>query len=344
MKFYKISFIWLLIALLAFCNVIEAKKHRKHTRSSTNSHATKSKTKTNWSSTTEMGRNGGQLATEEHGYYIKRTFLPYNASANNLANAAPPQSPPYLGIPIDWFPCEGEACTKANTAAISGNTAALLDGFLCDDDCTGPYEPICGKTASELAVFYNKCKLNVAKCRTHGLWLDVPFVECNKTYHNEIAYAERKFKSSPFFRNTKKTAVILKKHNDDSSEEDTMLDVALLALDKIGTQIAEAEAEAIDEAAETTVKGEVNAPLAKPVPEQQSVSVNKPEVESVVIVEAPVKEIVPVTKPVKVTTDVQKIAENSVNKPVEIVSSAKTMGLVVAKKTATNDIKPVVKN
>lgn len=292
-----------LIVLLAIASG-EAKKHKKHRSSYGGAPSSKTKTKTKWSTSTDLGHNGAQLATEEHGYYVKRTFLPLNATAT-------PRSPPYLGIPIAWYACEGAACTKANTAAISSSAAVLQEGFLCDDDCVEPYEPICGKTSSELAVFYNKCKLNVAKCRSHGLWLDVAYEECQKTHTKAVAYAERKFKTSPYFKGTKTIAVQKKKDNDNSSseEDDVVFDVALQALDKIGHQIAAAEAEALDEAATTStvVKSEVS-PIAKPVQAdrmQENVAIIKP-----------VKEISTTAKPIKASV-AQAAVENNVNKPVE---------------------------
>ncbi|XP_036325879.1 uncharacterized protein LOC118738933 [Rhagoletis pomonella] len=322
MKFNKISFISVLIVLLAI-SAANAKRHKKHRSSaSSNSPSSKTKTKTKWSSSSDLGRSGGQLATEEHGYYVKRTFLPLNDSAASYPISTL-RSPPYLGIPIAWYACEGEACTKANTAAISGSAIALQDGFLCDDDCVEPYDPICGKTPSELAVFYNKCKLNVAKCRTHGLWLDVPFEECKQTNPKEVAYAARKFKRSPFFREIKTVNEKVKKpedgksKEDDSSEEDAMLDVALQTLDKIGDQIAEAEAEALDEASTAApVKSEVNSPIAtKPVQAAEDVYVGKPEDEGNPIA-TPAKEISAADKLVK-AHDATKAEENSVLKPVE---------------------------
>lgn len=307
-----------LIFLLA-CADGDAKKHKKHRSSPSGAPSSKTKTKTKWSTSTDLGHNGAQLTTEEHGYYVKRTFLPLNATA-------PPRSPPYLGIPIAWFACEGAACTKVNTAVISGSAMALQEGFLCDDDCVEPYEPICGKTPSELAVFYNKCKLNVAKCRTHGLWLDVAYEECQHTHPKEVAYAERKFKTSPFFKDTKTIAVQKKKDNDNSSseEDDAVLDVALQALDKIGHQIAAAEAQALDEAATTTtttvVKSEVKAPIAKPVQGdriQESATGIKP-----------VQKISTTAKPVKASLP-QATAENNVNKPVESGHLKPTVGVAV---------------
>uniref|UniRef100_A0A034WCN5 uncharacterized protein LOC105222523 n=1 Tax=Bactrocera dorsalis TaxID=27457 RepID=A0A034WCN5_BACDO len=316
MQFYKFTFISVLIVLLAIASG-EAKKHKKHRSSYNGAPSSKTKTKTKWSTSTDLGHNSAQLATEEHGYYVKRTFLPLNATAA-------PRSPPYLGIPIAWFACEGAACTKANTAAISGSAAVLQEGFLCDDDCVEPYEPICGKTPSELAVFYNKCKLNVAKCRTHGLWLDVAYEKCQKTHPKEVAYAERKFKTSPFFKDTKTITVQKKKEEDNSSseEDDAVLDVALQALDKIGHQIAAAEAEALDEAATTStiVKSEVQAPIAKPVQADRMQ-------ENAAIVK-PVKEISTTAKPIKASVT-QAVVENNVNKPVESAHSKPTIGVAV---------------
>lgn len=136
------------------------------------------------------------VATEEHGYYVKRTFLPLTEKSNSSSL----KSPPFLAVPIAWFPCPDADCMKLNSLAINSNKNSLAEGFLCDDDCSAPYEPICGKTSSEVAVFYNKCKLNVAKCRSHGYWSDLAYDECKTQYPEEVKYAESKFRASPFFR------------------------------------------------------------------------------------------------------------------------------------------------
>ncbi|CAD7005998.1 uncharacterized protein LOC101457945 [Ceratitis capitata] len=335
MNFYKISVISVFVLLLTI-TTIDAKKHKKH-RSSYNEARGKSKTKTKWSSSTDLSRTGAQLATEEHGYYVKRTFLPLNATANQPLTA--PRSPPFLAVPIAWFACEGEACTKANTATIGGSAAALQDGFLCDDDCVEPYAPICGRTSSELAVFYNKCKLNVAKCRTHGLWLDVAYEECQKSHPKEVAYAERKFKSSPFFKNTKTVVAVRKPEKDSSSseEDDSVFDVALQALDKIGDRIAEAEAAAIDEASTAIVLGEVNAPTAKPV--KVATILNGTPIPQ------PVKEISTTAKPVK-TSDGQKLLENDINKPVVVADNQPTTppSVAIISEAGSNAAKVVVRD
>lgn len=137
------------------------------------------------------------VASEEHGYYVKRTFLPLDGEGKNFTVL---KSPPFLAIPIAWFACKDTDCLKLNSLALNSNANSLSEGFLCDDDCSGPYEPICGKTSSEVAVFYNKCKLNVAKCRSHGYWTDLAFEECKRQYIEEIKYAEMKFSRSPYFR------------------------------------------------------------------------------------------------------------------------------------------------
>ncbi|XP_037936640.1 uncharacterized protein LOC119670451 [Teleopsis dalmanni] len=192
------ALIFLFVTILLLTSNTEAKKKKKNKSDS----STKTKTKTKWSSSTDMGASGlnSMVATEEHGYYVKRTYLP---SDGKHANSLALQSPPYLGIPIAWFSCEGDDCIKGNTGIINGMTNAFSEGFLCDDDCVEPYEPICGKTQNEVAVFYNKCKLNVAKCRTHGLWSDISYDECKKSYSKEMEYAEKKFKSSPYFKGQK---------------------------------------------------------------------------------------------------------------------------------------------
>lgn len=183
---------------------IEAKRRKHKGSNHPDSHRTKTKTK--WSTSTDLGGSGNaQVASEEHGYYVKRTYSPL-AGANGQR-----KSPPYLAIPIAWFGCEAgkEACQQAtsNSAAINSPDHALSEGYLCDDDCEEGYEPICGQTPNEVAVFYNKCKLNVAKCRTHGLWTDLPYEQCKETYAKETAYTDKKFRCSPFFRDnsTKET-------------------------------------------------------------------------------------------------------------------------------------------
>uniref|UniRef100_A0A1I8NKA5 Kazal-like domain-containing protein n=1 Tax=Musca domestica TaxID=7370 RepID=A0A1I8NKA5_MUSDO len=194
MRIIQLSLV--LVSLLLVSSFAEAGKHKKR-KSHSDSFPTKTKTKTKWSSSTDLGAQtqNSMVATEEHGYYVKRTFLPLAGRAN-----ATKMSPPFLAVPIAWFPCANADCVKLNSMAINSNSNSLAEGFLCDDDCTGPYEPICGKTSSEVAVFYNKCKLNVAKCRSHGYWSDFSYEECKTQYPEEVKYAELKFRANPYFK------------------------------------------------------------------------------------------------------------------------------------------------
>lgn len=238
----------------------EARKKHKH-RSS----ASRSKTKTKWSSSTENAPNGPNslVATEEHGYYVKRTFVPYNNKSGNALNSL--KSPPYLAIPIAWFPCQAaEECSKINSAIINSNSLALSEGFLCDDDCEDAYEPICGKTHSEVAVFYNKCKLNVAKCRSHGLWMDLPYEDCQKSYAQETEYADKKFRKSPYFReqkvvevNEQITETVAKEQN--SKEKELMMNEAFGALNNISEKLEQSsEDNSSEEKKSKVVENETN--------------------------------------------------------------------------------------
>jgi len=175
-------------------------KRRKHKGSDyqhEKSDPHKTKTKTKWSSSTDLA-GSTQVSTEEHGYYVKRTY----AAPGENGDGQKRLSPPYLAIPIAWFSCESgqKDCQTSNSAAINSAAQSLSEGYLCDDDCNELYEPICGRTSSEVAVFYNKCKLGVAKCRSHGLWSDFAYSECQEKYPQETAYADKKFRSSPYFR------------------------------------------------------------------------------------------------------------------------------------------------
>ena len=188
------------MSVLLVTTACEAKKKKHHRSSSAESlDSVKTKTKTKWSSSTNLGpqTKNSMVASEEHGYYVKRTFLPLNGEGKNASSL---KSPPFLAVPIAWFDCKDADCMKLNSLALNSNKNALNEGFLCDDDCSGPYEPICGKTISEVAVFYNKCKLNVAKCRSHGYWSDLSYDNCQMMYPEEVKYAEMKFKCSPYFR------------------------------------------------------------------------------------------------------------------------------------------------
>ncbi|XP_052844142.1 uncharacterized protein LOC128257245 [Drosophila gunungcola] len=202
MRPYQIACILVTALLLLEATPAEAKR-RKHKGSSDHHGHEKSdphqtKTKTKWSSSTDLA-GSTQVSTEEHGYYVKRT---YAAPGESGAMHQKRLSPPYLAIPIAWFSCESgqKDCQSSNSAAINSAAQSLSEGYLCDDDCDELYEPICGRTSSEVAVFYNKCKLAVAKCRSHGLWTDFSYAECQAKYAQETAYADKKFRASPYFR------------------------------------------------------------------------------------------------------------------------------------------------
>ncbi|XP_017128729.1 DNA ligase 1 [Drosophila elegans] len=202
MRPYQIACILVTALLLLEAAPAEAKR-RKHKGSSDHhghekSDAHQTKTKTKWSSSTDLA-GSTQVSTEEHGYYVKRT---YAAPRESGAMHQKRLSPPYLAIPIAWFSCESgqKDCQSSNSAAINSAAQSLSEGYLCDDDCDELYEPICGRTSSEVAVFYNKCKLGVAKCRSHGLWTDFSYSECQAKYAQETAYADKKFRASPYFR------------------------------------------------------------------------------------------------------------------------------------------------
>uniref|UniRef100_A0A1B0AVY4 Kazal-like domain-containing protein n=1 Tax=Glossina palpalis gambiensis TaxID=67801 RepID=A0A1B0AVY4_9MUSC len=186
-------FIVLIIAvtLLLFAAVADAKKKKQ--KSSGEMTRSKAKTKTKWSSTIDTGVDdlSSKVATEEHGYYVKRTFFP----AGGIEKPSL-KSPPFLAVPVAWTSCENRDCLLHLNSAKN----SLTEGFLCDDDCYGVYNPVCGKTLNEVAVFYNECKLNVAKCRTRGYWLTFNFEECKKLYPEGVKYAESKFRASPYFR------------------------------------------------------------------------------------------------------------------------------------------------
>ncbi|XP_013117380.1 uncharacterized protein LOC106094692 [Stomoxys calcitrans] len=202
--------IMIFISLLLATSLVEAGRRRKHKTSSEEpSASTKTKTKTKWTSSTDLAAHthNAMVASEEHGYYVKRSFLPLSGSSNSSSL----KSPPFLAVPIAWFPCQSADCMKLNAIAINSNKNSLAEGFLCDDDCQGHYEPICGKTVTEVAVFYNKCKLNVAKCRSHGYWLDLSYEECKTQYPEEVKYAEKKFRSNPFFCDNPQTSDSQKK-------------------------------------------------------------------------------------------------------------------------------------
>ncbi|XP_030570103.1 uncharacterized protein LOC115769435 [Drosophila novamexicana] len=219
MRPYQAACIVVAALLLLEPASIEAKR-RKH-KGDDHGDSHKTKTKTKWSSSTDLGGGANaQVSTEEHGYYVKRTYTPLTGADGKR------KSPPYLGIPIAWFSSDANKnkdCQQiSNSGAINSAAHALSEGYLCDDDCEDAYEPICGQTTNEVAVFYNKCKLNVAKCRTHGLWTELPYQQCQQTYPRETAYTDKKFKCSPFFRanSTAATpAVFAEPENDKESKE-----------------------------------------------------------------------------------------------------------------------------
>ncbi|SPP76450.1 uncharacterized protein LOC117579215 [Drosophila guanche] len=201
MRPYQAVVVLVAALLLLEAAPIEAKR-RKHKGSDHHHHdksdSQKTKTKTKWSSSTDLAGNT-QVSTEEHGYYVKRTYAP-QADAQSSRR----MSPPFLAIPIAWFSCEQgqKDCQATNSAAINSAAQSLNEGYLCDDDCVDLYEPVCGRTPNEVAVFYNQCKLNVAKCRSHGLWSELAYAECQQTYPKETACADKKFRSSPYFRDS----------------------------------------------------------------------------------------------------------------------------------------------
>ncbi|XP_016924327.4 uncharacterized protein ImpL1 isoform X1 [Drosophila suzukii] len=200
MRPYQVVCIVAVAALLLLEATPADAKRRKHKGSDyqhEKSDPHKTKTKTKWSSSTDLA-GSTQVSTEEHGYYVKRTY----AAPGENGDGQKRLSPPYLAIPIAWFSCESgqKDCQTSNSAAINSAAQSLSEGYLCDDDCNELYEPICGRTSSEVAVFYNKCKLGVAKCRSHGLWSDFAYSECQEKYPEETAYADKKFRSSPYFR------------------------------------------------------------------------------------------------------------------------------------------------
>ncbi|XP_022216938.2 uncharacterized protein LOC111070584 [Drosophila obscura] len=201
MRPYQAVVVLVAALLLLEAAPIEAKR-RKHKGSDHHHHdksdSQKTKTKTKWSSSTDLAGNT-QVSTEEHGYYVKRTYAP-QADAQSSRR----MSPPFLAIPIAWFSCEQgqKDCQATNSAAINSAAQSLNEGYLCDDDCADLYEPVCGRTPNEVAVFYNQCKLNVAKCRSHGLWSELAYAECQQTYPKETACADKKFRSSPYFRDS----------------------------------------------------------------------------------------------------------------------------------------------
>ncbi|XP_016955283.1 uncharacterized protein LOC108028137 isoform X2 [Drosophila biarmipes] len=199
MRPYQVVCIVVAALLLLEATPAEAKrrKHKGSDHHHEKSDPHKTKTKTKWSSSTDLAGTT-QVSTEEHGYYVKRTY----AAPGENGDGQKRLSPPYLAIPIAWFSCGSgqKDCQTSNSAAINSATQSLSEGYLCDDDCNELYEPICGRTSSEVAVFYNKCKLSVAKCRSHGLWSDFAYSECQEKYPQETAYADKKFRSSPYFR------------------------------------------------------------------------------------------------------------------------------------------------
>ncbi|EDW19000.1 uncharacterized protein LOC6582834 [Drosophila mojavensis] len=189
-------------ALLVLAPAGSEARRRKH-KGDDHHDSHKAKSKVKWSSSSDLSAAKSQVSTEEHSYYVKRTYRPLMGVDGKR------KSPPYLAIPIAWFACDPakSGCQVAgNSGAINSAANALSEGYLCDDDCVEPYEPICGRTPNEVAVFYNKCKLNVAKCRTHGLWTDLPYDQCQQMYPKETVYTDKKFRCSPYFRDNSTAA------------------------------------------------------------------------------------------------------------------------------------------
>ncbi|XP_068148796.1 uncharacterized protein ImpL1 [Drosophila tropicalis] len=214
MKAYQIGLLAVFAACLLLASPSEAKrrKHKGDDHHHHDHHHDKTKTKTKWSTSTDLAGNT-QVSTEEHGYYVKRTYAPSSDMSKKR------QCPNFLAIPIAWF---SPAANANMMPSINSASQSLSEGYLCDDDCVDLYEPICGKTPHEVAVFYNQCKLNVAKCRSHGLWTDFAYEQCQQTYPKETAYADKKFKASPFYRDNATQAAEEQKEQENKDKDQEM--------------------------------------------------------------------------------------------------------------------------
>lgn len=275
----------------------------------------KTKTKTKWSTSTDLAGDS-QVSTEEHGYYVKRT---YGAAGENGA-AKKRMSPPYLAIPIAWFSCQPgqKECQTANSGAINSAAQSLSEGYLCDDDCQDLYDPICGKTSSEVAVFYNRCKLGVAKCRSHGLWADYSYAECQEKYPQETAHADSKFRASPYFRDA---AIVeqqrLEEERQKVEEEKHRLEKEQKKREKAEKKKKEKDSSESSEEKEdhkpVTLQKPVEAPLfSVPVP----VPVPAPAPVPVVPVQAPISE--PLKTPEEIALPPMPMKDTPTPKPLEI--------------------------
>ncbi|EDX10347.1 GD14446 [Drosophila simulans] len=309
------------VAALLFLEATPADaKRRKHKGSDHHyekSDPHKTKTKTKWSSSTDLAGNT-PISTEEHGYYVKRTF----AAPGEIGAAQKRLSPPYLAIPIAWFSCESSGqknCQSYNSAAINSAAQSLSEGYLCDDDCDELYEPICGKTSSEVAVFYNKCKLGVAKCRSHGLWTDFPYAECQEKYPQETAYADKKFRSSPYFRDAAIVEQLkLEEEKRKMEEEQYKLEKEQKKKEKAEKKKNEKDSSESSEEKDDQKENKQNDPLSL-IPQKQVESPQKP-------VPVPVQVAVPkpvsVLEPAKTTEDIamppMPLKDTPTPKPLEI--------------------------
>ncbi|KAH8257380.1 hypothetical protein KR038_008193, partial [Drosophila bunnanda] len=282
----------------------------------------KTKTKTKWSTSTNLAGNS-QVSTEEHGYYVKRTYGA--AGADGVAKKL--MSPPYLAIPIAWFSCQPgqKDCQTANSAAINSAAQSLSEGYLCDDDCQDLYDPICGKTSSEVAVFYNRCKLNVAKCRSHGLWADYSYAECQEQYPQETARADSRFRASPYFRDA---ALVeqqrLEEEKRKAEEEKQRLEKEQKKREKTekkkkDKQSGESSEEQEDHKQKVkeplTLQKPVETPMS-PVPAPAPVPVPVPVPIPVVAVQAPVSE--PLKTPEEIALPPMPLKDTPTPKPLEI--------------------------
>ncbi|XP_017080039.2 uncharacterized protein LOC108113840 isoform X1 [Drosophila eugracilis] len=318
MRPYQIACIVVAALLLLEATPADAKR-RKH-KGSDHHHdghdPQKTKTKTKWSTSTDLG-GSTQVSTEEHGYYVKRTF----AAAGENGAGQKRLSPPYLAIPIAWFSCESgqKDCQTSNSAAINSAAQSLSEGYLCDDDCTDLYDPICGKTSSEVAVFYSRCKLDVAKCRSHGIWSDYSYSECKEKYPKETAYADKKFRSSPYFRDAALVEQLkLEEEKRKHEEEIHKLEKEQKKKEKAEKKQKEKDSSESSEEKQNQKEKDEEEPLTlnlqKPV--------EAPQVPVPVAVQAAIPKPVPVVEPAKASEDIalppMPLKDTTSPKPLEI--------------------------
>ncbi|XP_037721067.1 MAP7 domain-containing protein 2 [Drosophila subpulchrella] len=319
MRPYQVVCIVAVAALLLLEATPADAKRRKHKGSDYHhekSDPHKTKTKTKWSSSTDLA-GSTQVSTEEHGYYVKRTY----AAPGENGDGQKRLSPPYLAIPIAWFSCESgqKDCQTSNSAAINSAAQSLSEGYLCDDDCNELYEPICGRTSSEVAVFYNKCKLGVAKCRSHGLWSDFAYSECQEKYPQETAYADKKFRSSPYFRDAAIVEQLkLEEEKRKQEEEKRKLEKEQKKREKAEKKKKDKESsESSEEKEDQKQKDEVQLPtltLQKPV--------ETPQIPVPVAIHVAIPKPTPVLEPAKTTEDIalppMPLKDTPTPKPLEI--------------------------